>query len=485
MHAMEFYLIAIALLLIVSVVASKATGRFGVPALIVFLGIGMLAGSEGFGGIHFDSPFYAQILGVVSLIYILFASGMDTDLKTVRPVMVSGAILSTVGVAITCILTGFFSTWLLGFQWMEGLLLGAIISSTDAAAVFSVLRARGIFFRGQIRPLLELESGLNDPMGVLLTIAFIQILMHQESSITGVVLHFIQQFILGGAIGLLFGKGAVLLLNRIKLEFEGLYPVITLSSVILIYGVSEMIGGNGFLAVYLAGLVMGNLNFVHKKSLILFHDGIAWLVQIAMFLVLGLLVFPSRLIPIAWAGLLISVFLIFFARPIAVFASLMHSKFSNADKTMISWVGLRGSVPIILATYPYLAGVEKADMIFHLVFFIVITSILIQGPAIPLIAKWLSVDVPAKKKFRYPLQYIPTENMRNDLVEVEVGKKSPVIGRSVIDLKFPGDALIVLIQRQGDVIVPKGSTLIESGDTMLVLSDKKSLKQVREIVKAE
>ena len=484
MHSIEFSLIAGSVLLILSVLASKATGRFGVPSLLVFLAVGMLAGSEGIGGIYFDSPYYAKVFGVISLSYILFSGGLDTDLKVVKKVAVSGVLLATVGVAVTCLVTGAFATWVLGFKWIEGLLLGAIVSSTDAAAVFNILRARSVNFKGQIRPLLELESGLNDPMGVLLTIAFLKVLTTNETSAAQIILHIIQQFILGGVVGFSMGRGALKLLNKIRLESSGLYPVLTLALVVLVYGLAEAIGGNGFLAVYLAGLVMGNKTFVHKKSLILFHDGVAWLVQIGMFLILGLLVYPSKLIPVAGVGILISVFLIFVARPMAVFLSLAGSTFSQREKGMISWVGLRGSVPIILATYPYIAGAEKADMIFHLVFFIVITSVLIQGSFIPTISNWLKVDAPVKKKFRYPIEYVPTENMRSDLTEVEIPKNSRISGKSILDLNLPNGALIVLIQRQGNVIVPRGGTVLEAGDTMLVLADKDSLKQVKSVVHA-
>lgn len=483
MHSIEFFLIAGSVLLILSVLASKATGRFGVPSLLVFLAVGMLAGSEGLGGIYFDSPYYAKVFGVIALSYILFSGGLDTDLKIVKKVALPGILLATLGVAITCLVTGAFATWILGFTWVEGLLLGAIVSSTDAAAVFNILRARSVNFKGQIRPLLELESGLNDPMGVLLTIAFLKILTTNETSVAQIILHIIQQFILGGVIGFSMGKGAIQLLNKIKLESSGLYPVLTLALVVLVYGLAEAIGGNGFLAVYLAGLVMGNKNFVHKKSLILFHDGVAWLVQIGMFLILGLLVYPSKLIPVVGVGILISVILILVARPMAVFLSLTGSKFTHREKAMVSWVGLRGSVPIILATYPYIAGAEKADLIFHLVFFIVITSVLIQGSFIPTISNWLKVDAPVKKKFRYPIEYVPIENMRSDLTEVEISKNSHIAGKTILDLNLPNGALIVLIQRQGNVIVPRGGTVLESGDTMLVLADKESLRQVKDLVR--
>lgn len=484
LNLVEYYLIAGAALLLLSVIASKATGRLGVPALLVFLGIGMLAGSEGVGGIYFDNPFYAQTLGVIALVYILFAGGLSTELKQVRPVIKHGISLATLGIFFTCLITGVFTHYAFDFTWLEGFLLGAIVSSTDAAAVFTVLRGRSTHLKGNIKPLLELESGANDPMAVLLTVGILQLMTLPDSSPWMLILSFTQQIILGGTIGYISGKGTGILLNTMKLEFEGLYPVLTLAMILFVYGITQAVGGNGFLAVYIAGVILGNQNFVHKKSLILFHDGIAWLVQIAMFLALGLLVFPSRLVPVAGNGMLIAVFLILIARPLAVFISLMKTSFSTREKAMISWVGLRGSVPIILATYPYLAGVAKADEIFHLVFFIVITSILIQGAAIPFVAKLLKVDTPVKQKFRYPLEYVPTGDMRSDLIELDVPPKSQAIGRSIISLNLPKEALIVLIQRKGNVIVPKGGTHIEADDTMLVLAEKGPFAELKKIIES-
>lgn len=482
LNLVEYYLIGGAVLLLLSVFASKATVKLGIPALLVFLGIGMLAGSEGFGGVYFDNPFYAQTLGVIALVYILFAGGLSTDMKQVRPFVPHGVSLSTIGIFITCVATGLFTRYIFGFSWLEGLLLGAIVSSTDAAAVFTVLRAKNTHLKSNIKPLLELESGANDPMAVLLTVGILQLMTQTDSNPWVLIPSFIQQLVLGGTTGYLAGKGTGILLSRIKLEFEGLYPVFTLAMIIFVYGVTQAIGGSGFLAVYIAGVILGNENFLHKKSLILFHDGIAWLVQIGMFLALGLLVFPSRLVPVAGTGMLISIFLILVARPLAVFVSLIKTRFTTREKAMISWVGLRGSVPIILATYPYLAGISKADEIFHLVFFIVITSILIQGSAIPLVAKFLKVDTPAKPKFRYPLEYVPTGNMRSDLVELTVPSKSSAIGKSIIHLNLPKEALIVLIQRKGNVIVPKGGTHLEADDTMLVLAEKGPLAELKKII---
>lgn len=458
------------------------TARFGVPSLLVFIAIGMLAGSEGLGRIEFDNARAAQSLGVLALTYILFAGGLSTDLKTIRPVLPHGASLGTLGVLLTCGLTGAFATQLLGFNWLEGLLLGAIVSSTDAAAVFTVLREKNISFKGNIQALLEFESGANDPMAVLLTVGLIELITFKIQSPVFLIPEFFKQLVLGGMIGFFSGKGIRTLLNRLKLKSDGLYPVVSIALVLFIFSVTQTLGGSGFLAVYIAGVVLGNEIFIHKKSLILFHDGIAWLMQITMFLALGLLVFPSKLIPVAGQGFLISAFLILAARPIAVFISLLGTMFSFREKLMISWVGLRGSVPIILATYPRLAGIQKADSIFNLVFFIVLTSVLVQGTTISWIAKLLKVGAKAQPKFRFPIEYAPSGTMKRDLVEIEVLPNAFAVGKSIVDLNFPKEGLIVLIQRKGSLIVPRGSTMLQAEDTLLVLAEKEVLTEIRKVV---
>ncbi len=282
MPPIEYILLGVAVLLLLSVIASQATGRLGVPALLLFLVIGMLAGSDGPGGIYFDDPWLAQSLGVAALAFILFSGGLDTRWEDVRPVLWKGVALSTLGVFITAILVGWFATTALDFSWLEGLLLGAVVSSTDAAAVFSVLRSRNVSLKGQLKPLLELESGSNDPMAVYLTIGFIQLLSQPAASMMDLIPLFLQQMTLGAAFGYGIGKAMVWIVNRVRLEYEGLYPVLTVSLVLLDYGATSALGGNGFLAVYLAGLVMGPSDFIHKRSLMRFHDGLAWLMQIAM-----------------------------------------------------------------------------------------------------------------------------------------------------------------------------------------------------------
>ncbi|MDQ3397108.1 MAG: potassium/proton antiporter [Deinococcota bacterium] len=483
--SIEFILTGAGILLLLSIIASKASGRLGVPSLVLFLVIGVLAGSEGLGGIDFANPWLAQSLGVVALAFILFSGGLDTDWKSVRPVLWHGLGLSTLAVLVTAASVGLFAMLLLNFSFLEGLLLGAIVSSTDAAAVFAVMRSRSIGLQTRIKRILEFESGSNDPMAIFLTLGFITLIMNPGISALSLVPMFFQQMLLGGLVGYGLGRLMVWGINRINLGYDGLYLVFTLSVVMLVYGLTSLIGGNGFLAVYIVGLVMGNHHFIHKKSIARFHDGIAWLMQIVMFITLGLLVFPSQLVPVVWVGLLLSLFLIFVARPLGVFATLGLARMRPQEMAVISWVGLRGAVPIILATFPLIAGVAQAEVIFNLVFFIVLTSVLLQGPSIPLVAKWFKVDAPLVASPRYPLEFEAAANLDSELVEVEIPEDSPVAGRQIVKLGLPDEALVVLISRDNTFVVPRGATVLKGKDRILVLADEASLKQVRAIVRSD
>lgn len=388
----EIVLLAVASLLLLGVLSSKASQKLSVPALLLFLLVGMLAGSEGIGGIEFDNYNAAQQVGTVALAYILFAGGLDTQWQSIRPVLGPGAALATVGVALTGLTLGLAAGLLTNLTLLEGLLLGAIVSSTDAPAVFAVLRSRRLQLTGRLKPLLELESGSNDPMAVLMTLMFIALITGQDAGPLDLAIFFVLQVAVGAAVGIGMGRLLPYVLNRLHLEYDGLYPVVTISAVMLIYGGAAALSGSGFLAVYLAGLVMGRSYFVHKRSLMRFHDGVTWLMQIGMFLTLGLLVFPSHLMPVIGTGLTLAFLLIFIARPVAVFVTLHFFKIPWTHKAFISWVGLKGAVPIIIATFPLLEGVHNADIMFNVVFFVVITSVLIQGTSISLIARLFRVD---------------------------------------------------------------------------------------------
>jgi cell volume regulation protein A len=474
----EYGLIAAAGLLLISVLVSKISDRFGVPVLLLFLGLGMLAGSDGPGGIYFDNPAVAQFVGVIALVLILFAGGLDTDITQVRAVLKEGILLSTLGVLITALLTGWVSMQVLGLPLEIGLLLGATVSSTDAAAVFSVLRSKGISLKGNLKPVLELESGSNDPMAIFLTVGIIQLIQFPNRSLLNLIGLFALQMLVGALIGLLMGRIMVWLINHIRLGYEGLYPVLTLSLVFLTFGITTILGGSGFLAVYLTGIVLGNREFIHRRSLLRFHDGLAWLMQIAMFLTLGLLVFPSRLVSVTGSGLLIAAALMLLARPLSVLIALIGSQFAFREKLFISWVGLRGAVPIILATFPLLAQIPQADLIFNIVFFVVLTSVLFQGTTITPAARWLKLDAPAVPKRIYPIEFTPVGGFKSELKELAVPPNSPMAGKAIVELGLPDDFLVVLIARQNDFVMPSGGTVIEPGDTLLALADAATFEEV-------
>jgi cell volume regulation protein A len=394
---LETILVGVSVLLLLSVLSSTASSRLGIPALLLFVGLGMLAGSEGPGGIEFDYPRLAQSLGVVALALILFSGGMDTDWGSIRLILWRGISLATLGVGLTTVLVGWFAMQFLEFSVLEGLLLGAIVSSTDAAAVFSVLRARNVRLRGSLKGLLEFESGSNDPMAVFLTVGFISLISSPSTSMVELVPLFVHQMSVGALLGYAMGQVMLFLLNRLKLEYEGLYDVLSLALALLTYGATASLGGSGFLAVYLAGIIVGNGNLERQGSLSRFHDAVAWLMQILMFLSLGLQVFPSRVVPVIGIGLVLSLVLMFIARPLSVFVALMASNLRWNEKLLISWVGLRGAVPIVLAMFPLIAGLPEADIIFNLVFFIVLTSVLLQGATLPLVAWWLGLLEPSSE----------------------------------------------------------------------------------------
>ncbi len=481
MITIEWALLVTALLLIFSVIASKASARVGVPALLIFLLIGMLAGPEGLGGIDFNDLWLAQSIGVVALALILFSGGLDTNWESIRSVLWSGLALANVGVVVSAVLVGGFAVLALGFAPLEGLLFGAIVSSTDAAAVFSVMRTRSVNLKGKLEPLIELESGSNDPIAVFLTIGLTGMMLDPTRSALDLVPTFVWQMTFGAAAGYGLGRAMVIIINRLRLSQEGLYPVLSLALVLLTYGLTTRLGGNGFLAVYIAGLTIGNRNFIHKRSLMRFHDGLAWLMQIGMFLTLGMLVIPSRLPPVLGSGVLAAVFLILAARPVGVFAALAFTKLGVAEKLMVAWAGLRGAVPIVLATFPLLAGLPRAEEIFNLVFFIVLLSVALQGTSVGAAARLLRLNAEKYVEYHYPLEFVPSVSARSQLIEILVRPDSPVAGCSLIDLNLPRGVLVVSINRQDDSVVPDGGTVLEVDDRVLMLAEREAFPRVRAI----
>jgi len=466
------------ILLFVSLVASRTT-KFGIPTLLLFLMVGMLAGSDGPGGISFYDPKIARFIGAIALCFILFSGGLETKWNDIKPVIWQGVSLSTLGVIITAFVIGILVYFLTDFTILEGLLLGSIVSSTDAAAVFSILRSRKIGLKGNIRPLLELESGSNDPMAFVLTIIFTFLLSKPEASYLSIVPLFFKQMILGAGVGYLMGLAMHRILNWIKLEFEGLYSVLLITLVLFTFSFSEFIGGNVFLAVYISACILGNKDFIHKKSLTKHFDGQAWMMQIIMFITLGLLVFPKQILPYLGIGILLSALLIFVARPLSVFLSLAFFRLEFRKKLFVSWVGLRGAVPIVLAIYPLTAGVGKSGIIFNLVFFISVTSILIQGTTIPLVARWLNLAVPVNIR-------------KKSVLDLELGWKTksvfnvvPIVadygcnGKTIVDLGLPPSIIIAMVERNNKYFISEGSTRILTGDKLYVMADdEKSMEKL-------
>lgn len=461
------------ILLFLSLFAGKTSSRFGVPVLLLFITIGMLAGSDGIGGIYFDNPKTAQFIGIVALNFILFSGGLDTDWHAVRPVLWQGITLSTLGVMLTASLVGVFVWAVTDFTIYEGLLLGSIVSSTDSAAVFSILRSKNLALKGNLRPTLELESGSNDPMAYILTIVFTGLVVNQNASVWGIVPMFLQQLLIGAALGFVFGKLGTSVINRIKLDYEGLYIVLVIAIMFFSFSATDFVGGNGFLAVYICAVYLGNQDLMHKKKILKSFDSFAWLMQIGLFLTLGLLVFPSHIVPVISIGLLVSLFLIMVARPLSVFISLIPFKAQTRTRWFISWVGLRGAVPIVFATYPLLAGAQKADMIFNIVFFISITSVLIQGTTLSTVAKWLKLTLPEKLKQRTQADIDLFDSIKSRLSEVVIPITCPVVGKQIVELGMPKTTLIAFIQRDDKYITPNGRTVLMGNDKLYLLSESK------------
>jgi cell volume regulation protein A len=468
----ENILLVGSLLLLLSVLAGKTSYKFGVPTLLLFLTIGMLAGSDGIGGIHFDDPKLAQFIGIVSLNFILFSGGLDTNWTAVKPILKEGIVLSTLGVFLTAVSLGTFVWFITDFTIYESLLLGSIVSSTDAAAVFSILRAKSLALKTNLRPTLELESGSNDPMAYVLTIAFLTLVINQDQSFFSIIPLFLQQMIFGGIAGITFGFSSKFIINKIKLDFEGLYPVLVIALMFITFSATTFIGGNGFLAIYICAVYLGNQDLIHKKTILKMFDGLAWLMQIVLFLTLGLLVFPSQIIPYMGIGILISVFLILVARPVGVLISLLFFKMKFRRRMYISWVGLRGAVPIVFATYPLLAGIDKANMIFNIVFFISVTSILIQGTTLSIVAKWLNVGLPETQKKLTGTDLLMEEHPKAEMREVSITTECFALDKKIVELGFPKNAIIAMIKRDNSYIIPNGLTKIQVDDKLIILADK-------------
>lgn len=469
MFAVDRLILLAGVLLVLGIASSKLSSRVGLPVLVLFLLVGMLAGSEGPGGIAFENYTLAHGVGTAALVMILFDGGLRTDVSTFRRVLAPSLVLATAGVLLTAVGVALAAIAILRLSWLDAMLLGSIVSSTDAAAVFAVLRSKGVRVRQRVAATLELESGSNDPMAVLLTVACIELLVGRLTPGAGVAWLFVKQLALGGVVGWLVGRITGAAVNRINLDAGGLYPVLTGASALVAYGAAASLGGSGFLAVYIAGVVVGSGHLVFRRGVFLFHDGVAWLAQIVMFVLLGLLSFPSRLIAAAGPALLVAGTLVFAARPLAVAACLVPFRFSPRELGFIAWGGLKGAVPIILATYPLLRGLPGAEALFDVVFFAVVVSAVTQGWTLPLTARLLRLQRPPAPEPPVTLEITSLRDVDGDIVEYTLGSDAPAAGRRIRDLSFPDGALVAMVVRGQQMVPPRGSTELLSGDHVFVL----------------
>ncbi len=469
------------ILLFISIIVGKTGYRFGVPALLLFLVVGMIFGSDGFG-LQFHNAKEAQFIGMVALSVILFSGGMDTKFNEIKPILVPGIVLSTIGVLLTAIFTGLFIWWIAGMSWSNiylpittSLLLASTMSSTDSASVFAILRSQKMNLKHNLRPMLELESGSNDPMAYMLTIVLIQFIQSGGMGVGGIFSSFVIQFIVGAAAGYLLGKLAILMLNKLNIDNQALYPILLLAFVFFTFSITDLLKGNGYLAVYIAGIMVGNNKIMHRKEIYTFMDGLTWLFQIIMFLCLGLLVNPHELLDIALVATLIGVFMIVIGRPLSVFLCLLPfgKKITNRLRLFVSWVGLRGAVPIIFATYPVVAQVPGADVIFNIVFFITIVSLVIQGTTVSLAARLLKLSTPLEKTGNEFGVELP-EEIDSDLSDMTVTTEMLEEGDTLKDITLPNGALVMIVKRGTEFLIPNGSLKLHLGDKLLLISDKKS-----------
>lgn len=466
-------------LIFCSILISRTGYRFGIPTLLLFLLVGMLFGSDGLG-LQFNSAHDAQFIGMMALSIILFTGGMDTKYGEIRPVLAQGVLLSTFGVLLTTLLTGLFICFISGWDRTNialsltaSLLLAATMSSTDSASVFSLLRSQNMNLKHHLRPMLELESGSNDPMAYMLTIVLIQIISSDGMS-WGVILKDLGiQFFFGGIIGYALGRFAVWILGRIGLLNGSLYSILLLSLVFFTFTITDLLRGNGYLAVYIAGMVVGNAPLACRREVNTFMNGLTWLFQIVMFLALGLLVNPLEMVDVAGVALLIGVFMIVVARPVSVFLCLLpFRKLPARAKWFVSWVGLRGAVPIIFATYPVIAGIEGADQLFNIVFFITLISLVVQGMTIAPAARLLRLDLPVEKEGNDFGVELP-EELDTQLRDLTLTPEMLANGNRLADMNIQRGTLVMLVKRGKEFIIPNGQMELRVGDKLLFISENR------------
>ena len=470
-----------ALLVTLSILASAFSSRFGAPILLVFLLLGMLAGEDGPGGFKFDNFELAYLGSTLALAVILFDGGMRTRAESFRVALRPAVSLATVGVVVTAAITGAIATWAFGLTWMQGLLLGAIVGSTDAAAVFALLHARGMELQQRVGATLEVESGTNDPMAVFMVVVLVEALVAGQAGLSWTVaLEFVKQMALGAAAGWIAGRALVWLINHLALE-TGLYPLLAVAGGVAAYGATTVAGGSGFLAIYLAGVILGNSQIQAMQDILRVNDGLAWLSQIMMFLLLGLLVTPSEFPPFVLPGLAVALALMLLARPAAVWVSLAPFRWRWREQLFISWVGLRGAVPIILATFPLLAGLDHGHVYFNAAFIVVLLSLLLQGWTIAPLARVLKLEVPPKAR---PVQHIDLDipgQFDHDLLGYQLEADSVAVGKPPARLPLPPEVEIAAVIRGTRVMKLEGIGPLQPGDYVYVLADPRKVEALNRL----
>lgn len=467
-------------LLFVSILVGKTGYKFGVPALLLFLFVGMGFGSDGLG-FQFEDAEQAQFIGMIALSVILFSGGMDTKFEDINPVIKPGIVLSTAGVLLTAVSTGFFIWGVSNLSWtnihfplLTSLLLASTMSSTDSASVFAILRSQKMNLKHNLRPMLELESGSNDPMAYMLTIVLIQLITSTGMLWYEILGSFLIQFIVGSLLGYLLGRLAILMLNRLNIDNQALYPILLLSFVFFTFSITDLVKGNGYLAVYIAGMMVGNHRIANRKEIYTFMDGLTWLCQIIMFLCLGLLVNPHEMLDVAVVAILISLFMILIGRPLSVFLCLLPfgKKITLKSRLFLSWVGLRGASPIIFATYPVVSEVPGADQIFNIVFFITIISLIVQGTTISSMARAMDLSLPMPKTGNDFGVELP-EEIDSSLSDLTVTPDLLTQGNTLKDLNFSKGTLVMIVKRNNKYLVPNGSLKLQENDKLLLISEHK------------
>ena len=462
-----------------AVVSALVAGRLGVPVLIGFLALGMLLGSDGPGGIEFDDPHMARTAGVIGLAVILFEGGLSTPWRAIRPVLLPATLLATVGVVVSTVLTGAAAYWLFDLSLTTSFVLGAVVASTDAAAVFATLRFTTL--RRRLSRVLEAESGGNDPMAVALTIGLIHWAQDRTFRADDLIFLVVKQLGLGLVVGVAVGVAAAWLLARLPGSIAPFAPVASLAVAALGFGAADVIGGSGFLAVYIVGLWVGHAPTPLRRELVAFHQGAAFLAQIGLFILLGLYVFPSHLDEVLVSGLALAALVVLVVRPAAVWASTAFQGFSTPERALLGWAGLRGAVPIVLATFPQAEGLEGSGTIFDAVFFVVLVSTLVQGTTLDWVARRLRLTTRAAPVYRPPIEIAAVGELGSDLLEFGVAPDAAVAGTFVRDLHLPRDSLVAVVVRDGESVLPRGSTQILAGDRLYVLSRRESRRTVEQL----